>query len=61
MKNIGRGMKVNAVSTAFGSSNKNYREGDLVYRNKKITLEQTALLDGHNPLSLPPVPEPPKT
>jgi hypothetical protein len=54
VKNIGQGIDVNSVSTAFG-----YTEGqkteEIIYRAKKMTAEQAALLDGLNSLSLPPV------
>ena len=52
VKNIGKILNVNAVTTAFG-----YRErqitGEVIYISKKITPEQTALLDEPNALSLP--------
>jgi hypothetical protein len=59
VKNIGRNLEVNAITTAFGYDihpasriKQNY-----IYISPKITPEQRGLLDGHNSLSLPSVQE----
>ncbi|MCL2810051.1 MAG: hypothetical protein FWD24_08345 [Treponema sp.] len=52
VKNAGKILNINAISTVFG-----YREriitGEIMYRSKKITSEQAALLDKPNAMSLP--------
>jgi len=45
---------INAVSTAFGFRDR-LITGEILYRSKKITPEQAALLDKPNAMSLPPV------
>jgi len=54
VKKVGKILNVNAVKTVYG-----YRErfisGEVIYKSKKITPEQTALLDEPNALSLPSV------
>jgi len=52
VKNIGKGIEVNAVSTAFTYDHS--RNEDIIYRAKNITPDQVALLDGPDFLSLPP-------
>jgi len=56
VKNTGKNLSVNSVSTAFG-----YRgrlvTGEILYKSKKMTPEQTALLDRPDAMSLPPVQE----
>jgi len=52
VKNIGKGIDVNSVSTAFTYDHN--RNEDFIYRAKNITPDQAALLDGPNFLSLPP-------
>jgi hypothetical protein len=52
VKTIGREIQVNSVTTAFG-----YTPGkneEVIYRSKKITLDQEALLKGLNSPSYPP-------
>jgi hypothetical protein len=55
VKTIGRGLKVNSICTAFIYNQRDKEREILIYKTKKITPEQTALLDGLNSLSLPPV------
>lgn len=55
VKNIGEGIEVNSVSTVFGYNERERTREEIVYRSKKMTPEQTALLDGLNSLSLPPI------
>ena len=54
VKNIGKGTSINAVATAYGFRNRPIT-GEIVYRAKKITPEQAALLDRPNAVSLPQV------
>ncbi|MDR1219684.1 MAG: hypothetical protein LBK73_08765 [Treponema sp.] len=52
VKTIGRGIRVNSVTTAFG-----YNPGKIekvIYRSEKTTLDQEALLKGLNSPSYPP-------
>jgi hypothetical protein len=53
VKKIGKDLEVNSVSTAFGYSHS--RNENIIYRDKKMTPEQTALLVEPNALTLPPV------
>jgi len=55
VKSIGKWIEVNSICTVFGYFQKNKGVEEIVYRDKKITPEQTALLDGLNSLSLPSV------
>jgi hypothetical protein len=54
VKNIGKNMEVNAITTVFGFRDRPIT-GKIIYKAKKITPEQAALLDEPNALSLPPV------
>jgi hypothetical protein len=54
VKTIGRGVEVNSVSTAFSYNQRWQKKEEIIYKSKKITPEQVALLDGLNSLSLPP-------
>jgi hypothetical protein len=53
VKRAGKNFDVNAISTVFGYRNRPIT-GEILYRSKKITPEQAALLDRPNALSLPP-------
>ncbi|MDR2535534.1 MAG: hypothetical protein LBD29_05825, partial [Treponema sp.] len=55
VKNIGKGIEVNSVSTVFGKTPPAEGIKDVIYRGKKITPEQAALLEGPNSPSYPPV------
>ena len=53
VKNPGKGLEVNSVMTAFGYRGIPANE-DFIYINKKLTPEQTALLEGLNSPQYPP-------
>jgi hypothetical protein len=54
VKNIGKGLEVNAVSTAFGYNKAEHSKENFIYISKKITPAQVALLEGLNSLQYPP-------
>ena len=54
VKNIEKNLYINTVSTAFGFRDR-LITGEILYRSKKITPEQAALLDKPNAMSLPSV------
>ena len=49
VKNIGRDIEVNGINTIFGRSTISKIHEEVIYESEKITPEQQALLDGHNP------------
>ena len=53
VKNISRNLDVNYISTVFGYRNRPI-PGKILFKSKKLTPEQAALLDEPNALSLPP-------
>lgn len=52
-KIIGRDLKVNSISTVFGYNQRYHGHEKILYKSKKITFEQAALLDMPNAMSLP--------
>jgi hypothetical protein len=55
VKNAGRNLEINAIKTIFGYNEQKHSREDILYRSPKATPEQTALLEGLNSRSLPPV------
>jgi len=55
VKSVAKWIEINSICTVFGYIQKNKGVKEIIYRDKKITPEQTALLDGLNSLSLPSV------
>jgi hypothetical protein len=54
VKTIDRGIGVNSIATVFGYNERNSLSEVIIYRAKKITSGQAALLEGLNSHSLPP-------
>ncbi len=53
VKNAGRDLEVNAISTVFSRDKAAGSSEEVIYRSEKITPEQSSLLDGHNPRQYP--------
>jgi hypothetical protein len=52
VKNVGKGLEVNSITTTFKYTKREKNTERFIYISKKITPEQTGLLDGLNSLSL---------